>query len=60
MSLGLTSCYVLRMKSINLDDGYKTKGVFLDISKAFDNIWHEGLLDKLKENAPNQVSFKIL
>ena len=48
------------MKYINLDDGYKTEGVFLDISKAFDNIWHEGVFDKFKENAANQVSFKIL
>ena len=50
MSLGLTSCYVLHMRSINLDDGYKTRVVFLDISKAFDNVSNEGLPHKLKEN----------
>ena len=34
----------------SLDDGLETRAVFLDISKAFDKVWHEGLLFKLKLN----------
>ena len=32
------------------DDGHEVRGVFLDISKAFDRVWHEGLLFKLRQN----------
>ena len=32
------------------DDGYEVRGVFLDISKAFDKVWHNGLIYKLKQN----------
>ena len=34
----------------SLDGGPQARGVFLDISKAFDKVWHEGLLFKLKQN----------
>ena len=32
------------------DDGQEVRYVFLDISKAFDKVWHKGLIFKLKEN----------
>ena len=34
----------------SLDDGLEVRGVFLDISKAFDKVWHDGLIYKLKQN----------
>ena len=36
----------------DFEDGnpLEVRAVFLDISKAFDKVWHEGLLFKLKEN----------
>ena len=32
----------------SMDEGYEIRGVFLDISKAFDKVWHESLVFKLK------------
>ena len=34
----------------SFDDGFEVRGVFLDISKAFDKVWHDGLIYKLKQN----------
>ena len=35
---------------ISFDEGFEVRGVFLDISKAFDKVWHEDLIFKLKQN----------
>ena len=34
----------------SFDDGLEVRGIFLDISKAFDKEWHAGLLLKLSLN----------
>ena len=34
----------------SFDDGLEIRSVFLDISKAFDKVWHEGVIFKLKQN----------
>ena len=34
----------------SFDEGFEVRGVFLDISKAFNKVWHEGLVLKLKQN----------
>ena len=34
----------------SFDGGFEARGVFLDISKAFDKVWHDGLIYKLKQN----------
>ena len=40
-----------------MDEGPENRGVFLDILEAFDKIWHQGLLFKLKQN---EITDKLL
>ena len=41
----------------SFDDNLDVRVIFLDISKAFDQVWHKGLIFKLKQNG---ISAKIL
>ena len=44
----------------SFDDGFKVRSVFLDISKAFDNIWHQGIIFKLRQNGISGGLLNIL
>ena len=41
--------YIVNMFSKALDEGKGIRVIFFDISKAFDRVWHRGLLFKLKK-----------
>ena len=51
----VTNQLICLVDSINsfLDINLDVRSVFLDMSKAFDKVWHEGLLFKLKQNGIN-------
>ena len=34
----------------SFDEGHEFKSVFPDISKAFDKVWHDGIISKLTQN----------
>ena len=34
----------------SFDDGFEVRNVFLDISKTFDKVWHEGIIFKLQQS----------
>ena len=54
-----TNCYRLPTKFLHLLI-MDVRSVFLDISKAFDKVWHEGLIFKLKENGISGELLHIL
>ena len=41
----------------SFDKGHKISGVFLDILKAFDKVWHDGIIFKLTQNG---ISWNLL
>ena len=60
MTPALTSSYNLLIIYKSFDDGWEVRGVFLDIPKAFDIVWHERFLLKLKLNRISGNFLKIM
>ena len=44
----------------SFEDSLEVKAVFLDISKVFDKVWHEGLIFKLKQNGISDQILNII
>ena len=44
----------------SFDEGHEVRGVFLDISKAFDKVWHDGIIFKLTQNEISGNLLKLL
>ena len=42
------------------DWSYEIRGVFLDISEAFDKVWHYGIIFKLQQNSLSAKLHKFL
>ena len=38
----------------------EVRGIFLDLSKALDKIWHENRLNKIKNNGTNRKSLQLI
>ena len=43
----------------SFDDGFNIRNVVIDISKAFDKVWHEGIIFKFKTKWHNWRAFKL-
>ena len=44
----------------SFDEGLEVKRVFLDISKAFAKVWHDGIIFKLTQNGISRNLLKLL
>ena len=47
-------------KSFDFCPFLEVRGVFLDTTKAFDKVWHDGLSDKLERNGINGGLLKLI
>ena len=44
----------------SFDEGLEVRSVFLDISKAFDKVWHDGIIFKLTQNGISENLLNLL
>ena len=44
----------------SFDEGHEVGGVFLDISKSFDKVWHDDIIFKLAQNGISRNLLKLL
>ena len=44
----------------SFDNGFEVRGIFLDINKAFDKVWHKSLIFELKQNVVTGDLLNIL
>ena len=47
-------------KSFDCNPPLEVRGIFLDISKAFDRVWHDGLIYKIKSFGIPDTSLKLI
>ena len=57
----INQCLSINHEILNaFDKGLEVRGIFLDISKAFDKVWHDGLIFKLRQNGISGDIINIL
>ena len=44
----------------SFDDGFDVRSLFLDVSKAFDKVWHQGIISKLRQNGISRDLLNVL
>ena len=47
-------------RAFDTNPSLEVRGAFLDLSKAFEKVWHEGLLYKLKNNGINGNALQLI